>query len=66
VLAGAVANAIPIAMGADFILYGPIENAPEAYFTCALADAYTAYSTRQEYRITPLTRNHPLFKIFRS
>jgi len=64
-LASSVANIFPIALGADFTLYGPIENASNAYFYCSLADAYIAYSMRTEHRIRPLTREHPLFKIFR-
>jgi tetrahydromethanopterin S-methyltransferase subunit H len=65
-LAGVVANSFPIAMGADFLLYGPIENAPEAYFTSSLADTYVAYNARQEFRIRPLTSDHPLMRIFRT
>lgn len=59
-----VANVLPIAMGADFILYGPIEWAAEVYVPCAVADAYVAYSMRQEYGVKPLTKDHPLFKVF--
>lgn len=59
-----VANVLPITMGADFMLYGPIKRAPEMYIPFALADAYIAYTMRQEYNIKPLTRNHPLFKVF--
>lgn len=57
-------HVMPITMGADFMLYGPISRAPVIYSACAMADAYVAYDMRQEYRITPLTREHPLFKIF--
>ncbi len=59
------ANTLPIAMGANFILYGPIEWAADMYIPCAVAEAYVAYSMRQEYGIKPLTKDHPLFKIFR-
>lgn len=65
VLASSIANAISLLAGANFILYGPIENAKIAYFTCALVNAYVAYSMMQEYRIRPLTKNHPLYKIFK-
>ncbi|RLG91368.1 MAG: tetrahydromethanopterin S-methyltransferase subunit H [Candidatus Hecatellales archaeon] len=64
-LASTVANVFPIVLGADFILYGPIENALHAHFYCALADAYVAYNMIQEYGIRPLTREHPLFKVFK-
>jgi tetrahydromethanopterin S-methyltransferase subunit H len=57
-------HVMPITMGADFMLYGPISRAPVIYSACAMADAYIAYNMRQEYRLSPLTREHPLFKIF--
>jgi len=59
-----VANITSIIMGANFMLYGPLGKAEEMFPPFALADAYVAYSMRQEYGIKPLTRNHPLFKIF--
>jgi tetrahydromethanopterin S-methyltransferase subunit H len=59
-----VAHTFPIPMGADFMLYGPMRNAPEMYTACGLADAFVAYNMRQQFRIKPLTREHPLFKIF--
>ena len=63
--ASIVTNIISITSGANFLLYGPVENAPTAYFCCALADAYIAYSTKQEYGTKTLTDNHPLYKIFK-
>lgn len=63
-LASTVANVFSIALGADFLLYGPIERAASAYYICAIADAFVAYSAKQEFGIQP-TRPHPLFKIFR-
>jgi tetrahydromethanopterin S-methyltransferase subunit H len=64
-LASSVANVFPIISGANFVLYGPVSNAPFAYFYCSLADAYVAYSASQEFRIRPLIKDHPLFKIFK-
>ena len=64
-LASSVANVFPIIAGANFILYGPIENAPSAYFYCGLADAYVAYSASQEFGTRPLIKDHPLFKMFK-
>jgi len=64
VSANAVAHVSPILMGANFILYGPVSHAERIYLPCALADAYVAYAMRQQYRIAPLTKEHPLFKIF--
>jgi tetrahydromethanopterin S-methyltransferase subunit H len=60
-----VANIFPIVMGANFILYGPIERASNIYFSCGLADAYVAYNMVQEYGKKPLVSNHPLMKIFK-
>jgi len=64
-LCGVTANVIPITMGADFILYGPASNAHLMYTPVAVADAYIAYSMSQEYGVRPLTRNHPLYRVFR-
>jgi tetrahydromethanopterin S-methyltransferase subunit H len=64
-MASTVANTLPLIMGADFTLYGPIESAPEAYFYCGLADAFVAHSMRQEYRMEPSSREHPMYRIFR-
>lgn len=64
-MASTVANVLPIIMGADFTLYGPIESAYEAYFYCGLADAFVAHTMRQEYKIEPSSREHPMYKIFR-
>ena len=51
-------------MGANFILYGPIDNAAQMYLACAIADAFVAYSMIQEFGNKPKSKNHPLFKIF--
>jgi tetrahydromethanopterin S-methyltransferase subunit H len=60
------ANLLPIIMGANFMLYGPIENASRIYTPVAVADAYVAYSMMQEYRMKPLVSSHPIFRIFRT
>ncbi len=62
----AIANSFPISMGADFALYGPIEEAKEMYTACSLADAYVAYSMRLEEGMQPKDENHPINTIFRS
>jgi len=64
-VASSVANVFPITLGANFILYGPIENSANAYFYCALADAYIAYCAMQEFGTKPLIKEHPIFRIFR-
>jgi tetrahydromethanopterin S-methyltransferase subunit H len=65
-LASVVVSSFPIALGADFLLYGPIDHSKEVYFACSLADSYVAYNARQEYNIRPMTNNHPLLRIFRT
>lgn len=58
-----VANVLPVVMGANFMLYGPIKNAPKIYVPVAVADAYIAYSMWQEYGAKPLTNSHPFFNL---
>jgi tetrahydromethanopterin S-methyltransferase subunit H len=50
-------------MGANFILYGPIEFAEAVYPACAMTDAIIAY-TERKLGTRPKVKNHPLFKIF--
>ncbi|MDH5405536.1 MAG: tetrahydromethanopterin S-methyltransferase subunit H [Candidatus Aminicenantes bacterium] len=50
-------------MGADFVLYGPIELSEAAFIACAMTDALIAYAARKLGIVTK-TRNHPLYKIF--
>lgn len=57
-----VALGLPISWGADFILYGPIRNAPWVYPACAALDAMVAYGGRT-LGIRP-NKEHPLYKIF--
>jgi len=54
--------AFPAALGADFILYGPIGHAKLVFPTCALFDSYLAYAIKQ-YGIRP-PKSHPLYRIF--
>ena len=63
-MSSAVAFTSTIMMGANFLLYGPLSKAPQVFPTIALADAYVAYSMRQEYGIGPAVKNHPLTRIF--
>ena len=57
----AVANALPTALGADFVIYGPIEIAGDVFPAVALVDA--AYSQLQiEKRVRP-GRDHPRYRI---
>lgn len=61
--ASAVAFTLPIAYGASFVFYGPMRNAPWAYPACAAMDAMIASAARN-YGVRPLTREHPLYRIF--
>ena len=50
-------------MGADFIIYGSAAKARNIFPVCAMIDAIVAYNARS-YGIRPLTKKHPLYKIF--
>lgn len=63
--AAIVANVFPLAMGADFVLYGGIDDSEEMFFACGLADAYVGYSMNMEYGLR-LQKDHPLRKVFRA
>jgi tetrahydromethanopterin S-methyltransferase subunit H len=57
----AVANSLPTALGADFVIYGPIDAAENIFPAVALVDA--AYSQIQiEKRVRP-GRDHPRYRI---
>ena len=56
-----VANALPVALGADFVLYGPMENAKYIYPSIALIDA--AYSQLLMERGKRVHRVHPRYRI---
>lgn len=49
--------------GANFILYGPIENVEVVFPAVAMSDAKIAYDSRI-HGIKMRTRNHPLLKNF--
>ncbi len=51
-------------MGADFILYGPIERAEVMFPACAMADAVIAYHAIHIHKIRPKSDKHPLYMIF--
>jgi len=56
-----VANALPVALGADFVLYGPIENAKFIYPSIAFID--TAYSQLIMEEGRRPSKEHPRYKI---
>jgi len=49
-------------MGADFILYGPIENSERVFPTVAMGDVFAAESAYLEFGIEP-GNNHPFKKL---
>jgi len=51
-------------MGADFILYGPVERADVMFPACAMADAVIAYHAIHIHKIRPKNKEHPLYMIF--
>lgn len=62
-VAGASVFTYPITQGGDFILYGPMMNAPWVYRAIATTDAMIAYTNKVTG--TKLgTTEHPLLKIF--
>lgn len=61
--AAGAALCLPIYVGADFLFYGPVGNAPWAYPVCAAASAVMAYAGRNV-GTRPATRQHPLFRMF--
>lgn len=51
------ANALPVLMGCDFVLFGPIENAAEAFPVAAMADIFVAEMAEEAG--TKIGENHP-------
>ncbi len=57
-----LANIMPVIMGADFLLYGPIQKAAKIYPPVALVNAYAAYTLWQECGVKPAA-NHPFYNL---
>ncbi|MGD9396678.1 MAG: tetrahydromethanopterin S-methyltransferase subunit H [Candidatus Thorarchaeota archaeon] len=60
--ADAASNLIVQMMGADFVLYGPIENAERVFPVIAMGDVFTAESLELEFRVAP-SDDHPYKKL---
>jgi tetrahydromethanopterin S-methyltransferase subunit H len=58
-----VVLALPTSVGANFVFYGPIRNAPWAFAACAAMDSMIAAGGRS-LGIRPVSRTHPLYRIF--
>lgn len=54
-------NLIQITVGGDFCLFGPIENAPDAFPACAMADNFISEAA-QDLGTEPV-EGHPFFKL---
>ena len=62
-VAGSSVFTYPVTQGADFILYGPMVNAPWVYRAIATTDAMMAYNNKLT-GVKLGTNEHPLLKIF--
>lgn len=60
---GAAVFGLPLCYGADFILYGPIGNAPWVFPSAAITSAMVAYGGRVQGR-RPVNKEHPLYRLF--
>ncbi len=60
----AASEVIPLALGADYLHYGPIESAPWVFPACAGIDAMIAMAAQTEFGTKTLTTTHPLNKLF--
>ena len=60
---GAAVFGLPLCYGADFILYGPIGNAPWVFPSAAITSAMVAYGARVQGR-RPAGKEHPLYRLF--
>lgn len=58
----AVCNATPILMGANFLLYGPMEGCSHIFPAMGLLDSYVAYVMKSYYKIRP-PKDHPLYRV---
>jgi len=61
--ASSVVFTLPQILGANFVFYGPIRNAPWAYPAAAAMDAMIAHVGRLN-KVRPVTQAHPLYRIF--
>jgi len=60
--ADVASNLIVQMMGADFVLYGPIENANRVFPVIAMGDIFAAESSELEFGVTP-PDSHPFKKL---
>jgi tetrahydromethanopterin S-methyltransferase subunit H len=65
ILKSCTAAVFMIASGSDFVFYGPIAHSRFIFAACSLVDAYIGYAEKICDRRGPVTKEHPLYKIFR-
>nr|MDO8097815.1 tetrahydromethanopterin S-methyltransferase subunit H [Candidatus Njordarchaeota archaeon] len=51
-------------MGANFVLYGPIEEAYSVFPAIGMIDAMGAYYARRTFKVKPESETHPMYKVF--
>lgn len=61
----AASGAVPITLGGDFILYGPIAFAERVFPVYGMFDAILAYYANRQLGIRTKVKRHPLYMIFR-
>lgn len=61
--ASSVVLTLPQTLGANFVFYGPMRNAPWAYPAAAAMDAMVAHVGRLN-KVRPVSEVHPLYRIF--
>ena len=59
----AATNAIMQTLGADWLMFGPVERADFVFPAAAIVDTYVL-TAMAELDIKPLDENHPVFKVF--
>lgn len=58
------ASLFTLLMGANFVLYGPIEEAYSVFPAVGMIDAMTAYYARRVFKVKPESEEHPMYKVF--
>jgi len=58
------AQVVPLAFGADYLMYGPIESAESIFPACAAVDSMISLSAIVDSCVKPLTKDTPLYKVF--
>ncbi len=57
------AHTVAQCWGADFLIYGPIKQAPNIVPACALTDAVITYYNMRRFGVKPLNKDNPLLRM---